>query len=302
MAQSDQSKAKLNSAKETVQARLPECYQWLLVPGRPRPVQGQKFPGIEWHELRLQGQEPLAVRVSRRLLKEELLLTSMAGTRLRLEIDQIPLWRNGHVGVKQLIEDFAKYLYLPRVKNAQVVLDAVQSGINLRTWSQESFAYADSYDAAAGRYRGLSNPPHTTSIVRHDSSSVIVKPDIAAAQIEKDLAAAKIQNSSTPMPVPAGGNANSPTSSSSAQPTVPQARPLRRFHGAVTVDATRLSRDVDTIASAVVQHLTSLLDANVSVTIEINADVPSGTPDNVVRTVTENCRTLKFQSAGFEES
>src|SRR5581483_1816042 len=140
----------------------------------------------------------LAARASKRLIKEELLLTSMAGTRLRLEIDQIPLWRNGHVGVKQLIEDFTKYLYLPRVKNAQVILDAIQSGINLLTWRAESFAYADSYDAASGRYRGLSNPPHTTSVVRHDSTSVVVKPDTAAAQIEKELAAATTTSSTAP--------------------------------------------------------------------------------------------------------
>jgi len=30
--------------------------------------------------------------------------------------------------------------------------------------------------------------------------------------------------------------------------------------------------------------------------------IPNGAPDNVVRTVTENCRTLKFESSGFEES
>jgi hypothetical protein len=39
----------------------------------------------------------------------------------------------------------------------------------------------------------------------------------------------------------------------------------------------------------------------VRVTLEIEADIPSGTPDNVVRTVTENSRTLKFTQAGFEE-
>ena len=33
---------------------------------------------------------------------------------------------------------------------------------------------------------------------------------------------------------------------------------------------------------------------------DIEAIVPSGVPDNVVRTVTENCRTLKFTSQGFE--
>lgn len=301
MAQGDQAKEKLKAAGQTVQGRLPECYQWLLVPGQPKPKSGEKFPGIEWQELRLQGQEPLAVRASKRLVREELLLPSMAGTRLRLEIDQVPLWRGDHVGVKQLVDDFAKYLYLPRVKNAQVILDAIQSGINLLTWRQETFAYADSYDAAAGRYRGLSNPPHVTAVIRLDSSSVVVKPEIAAAQLEKDLAIASTATGpTTTTPAP---SAYSPTGTEPAQPALNRPRALRRFHGAVTVDGTRLSRDVDQIASAVVQHLTGLLDAKVSVTIEINADVPSGTPDNVVRTVTENCRTLKFEpGAGFEES
>ena len=52
---------------------------------------------------------------------------------------------------------------------------------------------------------------------------------------------------------------------------------------------------------AVVQHLAGLLDAKVKITLEIEADMPSGAPENVVRTVTENCRTLKFDSQGFEE-
>ena len=38
-----------------------------------------------------------------------------------------------------------------------------------------------------------------------------------------------------------------------------------------------------------------------SVNLEIAAEVPSGAPDNVVRTVTENSRTLKFSSQGFEQ-
>ena len=32
----------------------------------------------------------------------------------------------------------------------------------------------------------------------------------------------------------------------------------------------------------------------------IEADIPSGAPDNVVRTVMENSRTLKFTTHGFE--
>jgi hypothetical protein len=50
-----------------------------------------------------------------------------------------------------------------------------------------------------------------------------------------------------------------------------------------------------------VQHLNLLPGASVEVTMEIQAEIANGVPDNVVRTVTENCRTLKFTNFSFEE-
>jgi hypothetical protein len=41
--------------------------------------------------------------------------------------------------------------------------------------------------------------------------------------------------------------------------------------------------------------------ANVRARPEISAEMPNGAPDNVVRTVSENCRMLKFISRSFEE-
>ena len=78
-------------------------------------------------------------------------------------------------------------------------------------------------------------------------------------------------------------------------------RVLRRFHGSVELDAQRLGRDAGRIAEEVVQHLAGLLGAKVRLTIEIEAELPDGAPDNGVRTVTENCRTLGFTTQGFEE-
>ena len=37
-----------------------------------------------------------------------------------------------------------------------------------------------------------------------------------------------------------------------------------------------------------------------TVTLEIEATIPAGAPEHVVRIVTENSRTLKFTSQGFE--
>ncbi|MEK7474483.1 MAG: hypothetical protein AAB152_02510 [Candidatus Coatesbacteria bacterium] len=36
-------------------------------------------------------------------------------------------------------------------------------------------------------------------------------------------------------------------------------------------------------------------------TLEIEAEIPDGAPEKVVRTVTQNSRTLKFKSHGFEK-
>ena len=48
-------------------------------------------------------------------------------------------------------------------------------------------------------------------------------------------------------------------------------------------------------------HLAGLPGAQVTITLEIEARIPEGAPDHVVRTVTENSRVLRFESFGFEE-
>jgi hypothetical protein len=68
----------------------------------------------------------------------------------------------------------------------------------------------------------------------------------------------------------------------------------------VTLDPARVGRDASRIAEEVVTHLVGLGKSSVQVTLEIEADIPNGAPDNVVRTVTENSRTLKFTSSGLE--
>ncbi len=75
----------------------------------------------------------------------------------------------------------------------------------------------------------------------------------------------------------------------------------RRFYGSVELDSTRVGRDAGRIADEVISHLAGLVGAKVKVTLEIEAEVSDGVPENVVRTVTENARTLKFRDQGFEK-
>lgn len=74
------------------------------------------------------------------------------------------------------------------------------------------------------------------------------------------------------------------------------------FHGSVTLDPTQLGQDAGKAAGEIVKHLSGLVGSEVDISLEINARVPDGVPENVERIVTENCRSLRFKTQGFEES
>jgi hypothetical protein len=175
------------------------------------------------------------------------------------------------------------------------LLNAIRAGLALLTWEQDGFAYAENYDESGARYRGLRFSEQIA--VSGDDSGMLVRPEVARRQID--------QETKPPSPGPDSGFELSPTPG----PTPPSANPSRpvqpakprRYHGTVALDSARVGRDAGKIADEVITHLVGLVGSNVRVTLEIEAEIPSGTPDNVVRTITENSRTLKFTAnSGFE--
>src|SRR5690606_27134888 len=93
----------------------------------------------------------------------------------------------------------------------------------------------------------------------------------------------------------------SPTTSDATDtPAVVEQRKPNRVHGTVELDPQRVGRDAGKIAEEIVAHLSSLAGAEVSVSLHSGAKIACGVPDSVVRIVTENGRTLKFTTQGFE--
>ena len=105
-----QAETQKQAADGAVTARLPETYQWILVPEQPTP----QAP-VVWQAIRLTGNDALALRASKKLRSDELLVASLGSTILRKHLDDVPLWRGRDVAVRQLVDDFARYLYLPRL-------------------------------------------------------------------------------------------------------------------------------------------------------------------------------------------
>jgi hypothetical protein len=309
--QSNQAKTKREQFHDTVTQRIPETYIWLIA-----PEQADARGAPAWNEIRLQNQggtqESLAERVSRKLRLEELLFRQLAGTRLRMVLDSIPLWRGDHISTKQLAEDFAKYLYLPRLQNTDVLRAAIENGITQLLWETETFAYAEGWDAIRQRYIGLVSGRQARTLL--DADSLVVHPDAARRQYDAEAAQVSASGRSSTDARSAEGNGYeqvdpaSTTAQRIAETTnvaVAEAgKPVAptRFYGALTVnDPNRLTSTAQVLSKEIIQHLTSLLGAQVRITLEIQATIPDGAPDHVTQIVTENCKTLKFDQAGFEE-
>jgi predicted AAA+ superfamily ATPase len=276
-----QAETQRQAADSAVTARLPETYQWLLVPEQVNP----QAP-TTWQAIRLSGSDSLAVRASKRLRSDESLVTSLGSTILRKHLDDVPLWRDDFVPVRQLVEDFAKYLYLPRLAGSEVLVQAIRDGLALLTWQADTFAYAESYDENAKRYKGLRCGQVVS--LGTDDGGVLVRPDVAQRQLDAEA----------PVPPPGPGPGPGPTPPP-PPPPLPELRP-RRFYGTVSLDPARVGRDASRIADEVIAHLAGQVGAEVKVTLEIQAALPDGASDQMVRTVNENSRTLKFESHGFE--
>ncbi|MDR7897417.1 MULTISPECIES: Swt1 family HEPN domain-containing protein [unclassified Thermosynechococcus] len=287
--QTKQAETKLKQFDNDVTTLLNETYQWLLVPQQPDP-QGK----IEWRETRLQGQASPIVQASDKAVHEGDLLPNYSATNLRLEALDKYLWRQSdHIDLKQTWECLTRYLYLPRLKNQEVLLKAVRSGVASTVWA-DNFAYAEGVDDQTGKYLGLQVGTGINPSI--SPQSLLVKPEVAQEQLNRERRENPEERKET-----ADGSSVSFTPHA-APLTPPSSTPiLRRFYGNVELDPKRLNRDVATIASEVVQHLIAL-DGTVKVTLEIEAEIPRGIPEEVVRTVMENCKTLKFKNQSFEQS
>jgi predicted AAA+ superfamily ATPase len=287
-----QAESQRKTADSIVAAQIPETWQWLLV-----PEQKTASDKISWQTLRLSGSDPLAVRASNKLRHDEQLMVRFAGTLLKMEMDRVPLWRGNHVAVRQLIEDFASYLYLSRLRDASVLIQSIQDGLKSLTWTTETFAFADSWNEAEKRYVGLKSGQEVSGLDAY-SSGYLVKPDIAKIQMDQD------QQKVVP-----GTDGDTPGQPGSTPPVTGTSEPEKadevprpkRFYGSVELDPERIGRDSGRIGEEIVAHLAGLVNTDIKITLEIHAKLPNDVNDFVVRTVTENCRTLKFSSFGFEE-
>src|SRR6056297_366322 len=287
-------KDKAKESRETVQTRLKETWCYLIY-----PYQDTAQSDVELTSARIPAQDGVLGRASKKLVSDEALLPEIGPERLNRELEKY-IW-NGkpHLHLKDLWEYLNRYTYLPRLKNRDALTKSVQSAVS--GMLPGPFAYAERLDEGSQAYAGLAIEKSSNALVSIDSDSVIVRPDIAEANRPKpavapeqsglgsgpDTATASSDEGSS---APAGADAGHPSSGSEPEA---ETKP-KRFVGTVMLSSDRPARDMHQIVEAIVEQLTTLPGAEVSLTLEIDAEVTSGLDRAKVRTLLENAGTLGF--------
>ena len=180
-----------------------------------------------------------------------------------------------HISIKKLWDYLCTYCYLPRLASYSVLEDAIQEGLH----STEYFALAagisnDRYlDLKVNTYVGFIDKPAPE------------QPPVGPGNGGGDNP---------------GGRVTPPGPGPKQPPEKPEA-PDKHFYMSAPLDTTRIGRDVSRLMDEIINHLNTLDGCNVQITLEVTAERSEGFPVPIIRTVSENCRTLKIKDFGFEK-
>lgn len=282
---------KLKEANDTLKTRLKEAWCYLLY-----PVQDSPQIDVEWTWSKVPAQDGLLGRAGKKLVSDQGLWPEVGPDNLNRQLDKY-IW-NGkpHLHLKDVLEYLNRYTYLPRIKNRSVLIKTVQTAVG--GMLPGPFAYAERWDEAKGSYSGLaiSGAPATQVVI--DAESVIIRPDVAEAH--RPAPPAQPLAGDEPPVVHPGGLEDGPPGTAGGQPgaTVQPEQKPTRFVGTVMISPERPARDIHQIVEAIIEQLTTLPDSDVSLKLEIDAEVPSGLDRAKVRTLLENATTLGFIDKG----
>jgi hypothetical protein len=285
--QKKQAEKELQTAEEVLPRAARECYRWLVCPVQETPTHPK--PTVEAFPINTTGGS-IGREIERVCVENELVIMTWSPIHLRTKLKDL-YWKEGQpvAGAMAFWEDTLRYLYLPRLKNRDVLAQAIRNGAASR----------DFFGTAYGQHDGNFEGFHLGSEnIQFDDTLLLIEPEAARAYEEKIRPA--------PTPPPSEPDQTSPTAPGPIAPISPGPGPApgppksRSFHGTVEVTPATAKMRMVQIAEEIVSVLVSDPNASVKVVVEISAEFPDGAKDSVKRAVSENARSLGLKSADWE--
>lgn len=312
VSQADQARRKAQETRGAAEHAVSAAWIWAL-----HPVQDHGSRPFEIEALKIDGEEQrIAVRAGLRLGKQDIILTTLTSTAVAMELQGPNLrakWNEGRVTVGELWSYFARYPYMPRLRDKRVLLDAVASVMSDLGWESVGFALAADYDASLGDFIDL-HLPYEDETPRITDATLLVSPALARAQRRREeeerrtAAVAESRESGPADDTSAAPGATAPRSGPSRDGHVvaPAPEPPRvanmRFNGVAELDPGKdIAAQLALLADEVIAHLKSGGAESLNIEVSIDASRYTGFDADTVRTVAENARTLGLKPGRFTE-
>ncbi len=293
--QEQQARKELQSAEDVLPRVARECYKWLLCPMQATPTDRQ--PSIEAFPLNTSG-SALGPEIQRVCHDNELVISAWSPIHLRETLKKL-YWKDGRVAVNAMAfwEDMQRYLYLPRLEGRHVLEQAVIKGAGTKDFF--GTAYGQSGDAFEGFRFSDAN-------VQFDDTLLLIEPQAAktyeASRPVEPKPDTGVSGATTPSPAGPHGQPTTlvhPGDGPGAAPLVGGAR-AKSFYGSVEVNPTTAKMRLVQLAEEIISNLISDPQAELKITVEINAEFPAGASDQIKRAVSENAKSLGFKTSTWE--
>jgi uncharacterized protein len=289
--QKKQAEKDLESAGEVLPRAARECYRWLLCPVQETPADK---PTVEEFQLNTTGGS-IGREMERVCVDNELVINTWSPIHLRAKLKEL-YWKEDQpsIGAMAFWEDTLRYLYLPRLKDRNVLAQAILTGAANRDF------FGTAYGQHEGSFEGFQLGSEK---VQFDDTLLLIEPEVAR-QYESRQSESTGSTGGTGAgdehEMRVGVSGGTGTSSGETTETDDGTPQSRSFHGAVEVGVATAKMRLVQIAEEIIAVLDSDPNASVKVVLEISAEFPDGAKDTVKRAVSENARSLGFKSSDWE--
>lgn len=295
--QKKQAEKELQTAEDVLPRVARECYKWLLCPAQHTSTD----PNIEVEAFPLNTNgSGLNSEIERVCVENELVISVWSPIHLRTKLIEL-YWKPDRTSVGAMVfwEDTLRFLYLPRLKNREVLAQAISKGAGSRDF------FGTAYGEHDGKFDGFA---FGGSNVQLDDTLLLIEPGTAKAYEEAnrpksveyavdDAGKCTTGEAKPAMLFQPGSSTPGVTFATPMQPAAPKAK---SFHGMAEIPAATAKMRLLQVAEEIISVLASDPNAEIRVRVEIEADFLNGASDQVKRAVSENARTLGLRSAEWE--
>lgn len=306
--QKKQAEKELQVAEEVVPRAARECYKWLLCPVQNAPTDAK--PAVEAFPLTTTGGSA-GSEIERVCIDNELVITIWSPIHLRAKLKEL-YWKDGKsvAGAMAFWEDTLRYLYLPRLKSRDSLIQAIRTG------AASSDFFGTAYGQEGDRYTGFQIGEGN---VQFDDTLLLIEPSAAnayLAKLKKAEDAANAGSTSTDGGIPTGGGtivgatgtgvsidgqgASGIDGTGSTGSSTTAATKAKSFHGSIQIKPSAAKMHLVQVAEEIIALLAGDPNASLNITLEINAEFPSGASDQIKRAVSENASALGFKAKVWE--